>query len=59
MILLRCVNQISNLFFLLQECTFCRKPILFDRFEARTRDACGDLLSCAIPNCPQMAVAAH
>lgn len=43
----------------LQECTFCRKPILFDHFEARTRNACGSEINCAIPNCPQMIIAAN
>lgn len=43
-------------FFLPQECTFCRKPILFDHFEARSR-GCGADLNCAIPNCPQLVAA--
>lgn len=42
-----------------EECTFCRKPILFDFFEARDRVNCGaqQQISCAIPNCPQMVAA--
>jgi 5-aminolevulinate synthase len=40
-----------------QECAFCKKPLLFDHFEARTRGVgpnCGPQLNCAIPNCPQI-----
>lgn len=39
-----------------EECTFCRKPILFDHFEARVR-GCATDVQCAIPNCPQMVAA--
>lgn len=39
-----------------EECTFCRKPILFDHYEARTR-GCATELGCSLPNCPQVAVA--
>jgi 5-aminolevulinate synthase len=42
------------------ECTFCKKPLLFDRFEARTKDCAEEQgQSCQIPNCPQMVAAAH
>lgn len=41
-----------------QECTFCRKPILFDHFEARVR-GCATEVPCAIPNCPQMIAAVN
>ncbi|KAK5638349.1 hypothetical protein RI129_012644 [Pyrocoelia pectoralis] len=38
-----------------KECTFCRKPIMFDYFEDRnTRNDCSKELVCDIPNCPQM-----
>lgn len=36
-----------------EECAFCKKPLLFDHFEARTRN-CGPELNCALPNCPQI-----
>lgn len=39
-----------------EECTFCRKPILFDLYEARTK-GCATQLGCQLPNCPQIAVA--
>ncbi|XP_055313971.1 5-aminolevulinate synthase, erythroid-specific, mitochondrial [Sitodiplosis mosellana] len=43
-----------------EECAFCRKPILFEHFEQRTRSGgCGIEVNCAIPNCPQMVVAAN
>lgn len=41
------------------ECTFCRKPLLFDRFEARTKASCAAELNCQIPNCPQIAAIAN
>jgi 5-aminolevulinate synthase len=41
-----------------EECTFCRKPILFERYEARVR-GCATEINCAIPNCPQMMAAAQ
>lgn len=42
-----------------EECTFCRKPILFDEYEARVK-GCATTLGCLLPNCPQVAtVAAH
>lgn len=43
-----------------QECTFCRKPLLFDLFEEREHGHlnAAQQLACGIPNCPQM-VAAH
>ncbi|CRL02464.1 CLUMA_CG015293, isoform B [Clunio marinus] len=40
-----------------EECAFCKKPLLFDHFEARTRGVganCGPKLNCEIPNCPQI-----
>ena len=37
-----------------KECKFCRKPIMFDYFEARTRNDCSKEILCDIPNCPQM-----
>ncbi|XP_049283864.1 5-aminolevulinate synthase, erythroid-specific, mitochondrial isoform X2 [Anopheles funestus] len=45
-----------------EECTFCRKPLLFDRFEARTSAtaaSCARELNCQIPNCPQIAAMAN
>lgn len=42
-----------------QECTYCRKPVLFNKLESRTlwsteqEKAIADL--CTIPNCPQVA----
>lgn len=39
-----------------EECAFCKKPLLFDHFEARQRNIgpnCGPQINCAIPNCPQ------
>lgn len=41
------------------ECTFCRKPLLFDRFESRTKAACAAEINCQIPNCPQIAAIAN
>lgn len=41
-----------------EECTFCRKPILFDEYEARIK-GCATMFGCQLPNCPQVAVAAH
>lgn len=41
------------------ECTFCRKPLLFDRFEARTKASCAVEIDCQIPNCPQIAAIAN
>jgi len=40
-----------------KECQFCRKPITFDYFEARTRTNCSKEVLCDIPNCPQMVAA--
>lgn len=43
------------------ECQFCHKPILFDRFEARSYKQCADAdqqFVCDIPNCPQLVAAA-
>lgn len=43
-----------------EECTFCRKPLLFDHFESRWRpNQCSDKTgqnnnNCNIPNCPQL-----
>lgn len=45
-----------------EECAFCRKPLLFDRFEARTSagaSSCAQELHCQIPNCPQIAAVAN
>ncbi|XP_053679530.1 5-aminolevulinate synthase, erythroid-specific, mitochondrial [Anopheles nili] len=44
-----------------EECAFCRKPLLFDRFEARTKIAagCASESICQIPNCPQIAAMAN
>lgn len=45
----------------MQECTFCRKPLLFDLFEEREHghlNVAQQQMACGIPNCPQM-VAAH
>lgn len=39
-------------------CQFCKKPIMFDYFEARTRGNCSQELLCDIPNCPQMVATA-
>lgn len=41
------------------ECTFCRKPLLFDRFESRTKASCAAEINCQIPNCPQIAAIAN
>uniref|UniRef100_A0AAG5CTY1 5-aminolevulinate synthase n=2 Tax=Anopheles atroparvus TaxID=41427 RepID=A0AAG5CTY1_ANOAO len=48
------------------ECAFCRKPLLFDRFEARTKSSssaaassCAAEVICQIPNCPQIAAVAN
>uniref|UniRef100_U5EVJ4 5-aminolevulinate synthase n=1 Tax=Corethrella appendiculata TaxID=1370023 RepID=U5EVJ4_9DIPT len=41
-----------------EECTFCRKPLLFDRFEARSA-SCTAEINCQIPNCPQIAALAN
>ncbi|KAF5272010.1 hypothetical protein FQR65_LT04991 [Abscondita terminalis] len=41
-----------------KECDFCRKPIMFDYFEARTRSDCSRELLCDVPNCPQRVAAA-
>ncbi|KAK4878274.1 hypothetical protein RN001_010780 [Aquatica leii] len=41
-----------------KECDFCRKPIMFDYFEARTRNNYTKEILCDIPNCPQMVAAA-
>lgn len=43
----------------MQECTFCRKPLLFDRFESRTKASCAAEINCQIPNCPQIAAIAN
>lgn len=47
----------------LQECEYCRKPLLFDQLEARTRpntSNCGPIDPiCQIPNCPQLVAAAN
>ncbi|CAO1412861.1 unnamed protein product [Diamesa serratosioi] len=41
-----------------EECGFCRKPLLFDHFEARWRSAqCGSEINCKIPDCPQVVTA--
>lgn len=44
------------------ECSFCKKPLLFDHYEARTRQF-SDLEKCApfcsLPNCPQMVSCAN
>ena len=32
-------------------CVFCEKPMIFEKFEARTRE-------CSVPNCPQITAAA-
>lgn len=42
-------NYLSNyiIFLFQQECAFCRKPLLFDHFEARTREPCMEA------KCPQ------
>ncbi|CRK99255.1 CLUMA_CG012610, isoform A [Clunio marinus] len=43
----------------IQECLFCKKLLLFDHFEARTRgvDAnCGPKFNCEIPNSQIIAV---
>uniref|UniRef100_A0A336LZS4 5-aminolevulinate synthase n=1 Tax=Culicoides sonorensis TaxID=179676 RepID=A0A336LZS4_CULSO len=44
-----------------KECEFCRKPLLFDQLEARTRSnnsKCGPMEPlCQIPNCPQLVAA--
>lgn len=40
-----------------EECAFCKKPLLFDHFEARERGVgfnCGPDLNCTLPNCPQL-----
>ncbi|XP_058447324.1 5-aminolevulinate synthase, non-specific, mitochondrial isoform X2 [Malaya genurostris] len=42
-----------------EECTFCRKPLLFDRFESRTKESCTAEIKCQIPNCPQIAAMAN
>jgi 5-aminolevulinate synthase len=41
------------------ECTYCRKPVLFEQLEARTRYMTGHAVQglCNIPNCPQVALA--
>lgn len=58
------LNYVSNacLFDVsMQECTFCRKPLLFDLFEEREHghlNVAQQQMACGIPNCPQM-VAAH
>ncbi|XP_026466616.1 5-aminolevulinate synthase, nonspecific, mitochondrial-like [Ctenocephalides felis] len=37
------------------ECKFCRKPLLYDHYEARTRgNKYKSAEPCTIPNCPQM-----
>ncbi|XP_071440100.1 5-aminolevulinate synthase, erythroid-specific, mitochondrial isoform X2 [Hetaerina americana] len=37
------------------ECEFCKKPLLFKRFEARTMQAeCWKDITCKEPNCPQL-----
>ncbi|XP_052864801.1 5-aminolevulinate synthase, erythroid-specific, mitochondrial [Anopheles cruzii] len=47
-----------------EECAFCRKPLLFDRYESRTRGgsaggSCAAEIHCQIPNCPQIAAMAN
>nr|XP_018902130.1 PREDICTED: 5-aminolevulinate synthase, erythroid-specific, mitochondrial isoform X2 [Bemisia tabaci] len=45
-----------------EECTFCKKPLLFAHYEARTRGlerSCATTLGCVIPNCPQISAAAN
>ena len=34
-----------------EHCTFCRKPMLFEKHEARFKEQCN------IPNCPQLVLA--
>lgn len=41
-----------------RECQFCHQPILFDYFEARTRQGCAKEVFCDIPNCPQLPITA-
>ncbi|XP_055642485.1 5-aminolevulinate synthase, erythroid-specific, mitochondrial isoform X1 [Toxorhynchites rutilus septentrionalis] len=41
------------------ECAFCRRPLLFDRFESRTKSTCAAEINCQIPNCPQIAAIAN
>lgn len=36
-----------------EECTFCKKPLLFDHFEKRVFNILADGLPCSIPNCPR------
>ncbi|XP_046407281.1 5-aminolevulinate synthase, erythroid-specific, mitochondrial isoform X2 [Ischnura elegans] len=36
------------------ECEFCKKPLLFKRYEARTVAECRRDVSCEEPNCPQL-----
>lgn len=38
-----------------EECTFCKKPLLFDHFEKRVFNVMPDGFDCTIPNCPQAA----
>lgn len=50
-------------YFIFQSCTFCQKPLLFDRFEARVHNSgfgmhCEDIPPCKLPNCPLMVAAA-
>lgn len=44
-----------------QECTFCKKPVLFKHFEERVHSKLGTRMPtfhpCMIPNCPQLASA--
>lgn len=42
-----------------KECEYCRKPILFDHYEARVRSNCAPTFNCLVPNCPQLVAAAN
>lgn len=54
-----CYNYIISKL-ILQECEFCRKPLLFDAMEARTRTSnCRVSNECQFPNCPQLVAAAN
>lgn len=56
-------NYLKFNYLSLQECEYCRKPLLFDQLEARTRantSNCGPIDPiCQIPNCPQLVAAAN